>query len=303
VRTSYCVNTARGLLLAYSTPEQRHFLPLAGDTVRADFAGGALSADFCPLLRRGIARQIGFPARLAAAVRAKRPPSSIAQPLRDLFAPRLSQIASGDADGNEANRLRSAPLLKLRVARFLRDPAQHLARAPTFSRLEPRVTRTDLSRLPHAFVDHCMARAPAPPAALVLDREHAAAPTHGPQALAVSHHHDQRSGSLPLVLCDGPSPALVTACLRPGTRPPGRDKALRLGRRLASRRRPWPSPPSLVRGDRPCATPEGRAGLAQRRRTAFVFGVPGQPVLLRHAAPVRQDARPRCRQRTARARL
>ena len=202
--------------MAFSAPRGRYRA--------ADVAGGALSADFGPLLRWGIARQIGFPARLAAAVRAKRPPSSIAQPLRDLR-PAPLQIASGDADGNEANRLRSAPLLKLRVARFLRDPAQHLARAPTSPQLEPRVTRTDLSRLPHAFVDHCMARAPAPPAALVLDCEHAAAPTHGPQALAVSHHHDQRSGSLPLVLCDGPSPALVTACLRPGHGPRPRQGA------------------------------------------------------------------------------
>ena len=69
--------------MAYSTPEQLHFLPLAGYTVRADFEGGALSSDFGALLLRGLDRQIGFTERLAAAVRDKRHPSYIDHPLRD----------------------------------------------------------------------------------------------------------------------------------------------------------------------------------------------------------------------------
>jgi hypothetical protein len=92
--------------MPYSTPEQRHFPPLAGHTVRADCEGGALSADFGALLLRGIDRQLGFTERLAAAVHDKRHPSSIDHTLRDLCAQRISQIASGYADGNEANSLR-----------------------------------------------------------------------------------------------------------------------------------------------------------------------------------------------------
>ena len=78
-----------------STPEQLRFPPMAGYTVRADFDGGALSSDFGALLLRGINRQIGLTARLAAAVQDKRPPSSIDHTLRDLFAQRIYQIASG----------------------------------------------------------------------------------------------------------------------------------------------------------------------------------------------------------------
>ena len=76
-------------------PKQLCFPPVAGQTLRADFDGGALSSDFGPLLLRGIDRQIGLTARLAAAVHDKRHSSYIDHPLRDLFAQRIYQIASG----------------------------------------------------------------------------------------------------------------------------------------------------------------------------------------------------------------
>src|SRR5205823_1144740 len=61
--------------MLYSSPQQLCFPPVAGQTLRADFEGGALSSDFGPLLLRGIDRQIGLTERLAAAVHDKRHPS------------------------------------------------------------------------------------------------------------------------------------------------------------------------------------------------------------------------------------
>src|SRR4029434_2909932 len=118
--------------MTYSTPEQLSFHPVAGHTIRADFEGGALSSDFGALLLRGIDRQIGLTARLAAAVQDKRHLSYIAHSLRDLFAQRVYQIASGYADGNDANSLRHDPLFKLSVERLPLESAQDLASAPTF---------------------------------------------------------------------------------------------------------------------------------------------------------------------------
>ncbi len=130
---TYSVKTVRGLLLSYFTPEQLRFPPLPGQTVRADFDGGALSSAFGALLLRGIDRQIGLTERLAAAVHDKRHPSYTEHSLRDLFAQRIYQIASGYADGNDANSLRHDPMLKLSVERVPLEPAQDLASAPTFS--------------------------------------------------------------------------------------------------------------------------------------------------------------------------
>src|SRR5437763_16286395 len=140
--------------MGYSTPEQLSFPSIAGHTVRADFEGGALSSDFGVLLLRGIDRQIGLTARLAAAIHDTRHPSSIDHPLRDLFAQRIYQIASGYADGNDANSLRHDPMFKLGVERLPLEAPHDLASAPTFSRLEHQGDRKDLSRLTTACVAH-----------------------------------------------------------------------------------------------------------------------------------------------------
>src|SRR5687767_7337912 len=259
--------------MLYSTPEQLRFPPIAGLTVRADFEGGALSSDFGALLLRGIDRQIGLTARLAAAVRDKRHPSYIDHALRDLLAQRIYQIASGYADGNDANSLRHDPMFKLSLERVPLDPTQDLASASPFSRLEHSVTRPGLYRLTQAFVDHFLASYPEPPPAIVLDLDHSADPTHGQQELAFYNHHYRSYCYLPLFIFEGTSHALVTACLRPGTRPPGRENAMILVRLLAVLRRHWPQTHILVRGDSHFATPEVFEVLAHRRGIDFVFGL------------------------------
>jgi Transposase DDE domain group 1 len=285
--------------MRYSPPEHLRFPPMAGWTVRADFAGGALSADFGVLFLRGIDRQIGLTERLAAAVRDKRHPSDIAPPLRDLFAQRIDQIASGYADGTEANSLRHAPLFKLGVARPPLEPAQDLASGPPFSRLEHSVDRTDLYRLTQALVEHCIASYPAPPAAIVLDLDHSDAPPHGPQEFTFYNHYYRSYCSLPLCIFAGTSHALVTAGLRPGRRPVGAENAMIVVRLLSALRRHWPRPHILVRGDSHCATPEVIAVLAHRRHIDFVFGLASNAGLLRHATPGMQEARRLHQQRTA----
>jgi Transposase DDE domain group 1 len=212
--------------MSYSTPQQLRFPAIAGYTLRADFEGGALSSDFGALLLRGIDRQIGLTERLAAAMQDKRHPSYVDHPLRDLLAQRIYQIASGYADGNDANSLRHDPLFKLSVERPPLEPAQDLASAPTFSRLEHSVDRKDLYRLTRVLVDHFIASYPEPPAAIVLDLDHSDDPTHGQQEFAFYNNYYQNHCYLPLFIFEGTSHALVTACLRPGKRPTGAENAM-----------------------------------------------------------------------------
>ena len=108
--------------MRYSNPEPLCFPPVAGQTLRADFEGGALSSDCGALLLRGIDRQIGLTERLTAAIRDQRHPSYIDHPLRDLLAQRIYQLASGYADANDANHLRHDPMFKLGVERCPLDP-------------------------------------------------------------------------------------------------------------------------------------------------------------------------------------
>jgi hypothetical protein len=275
----------------HSTPKQLCFPPVAGQTLRADFEGGALSSDFGALLLRGVDRQIGLTERLAAAIHDKRHQSYIDHPLRDLLAQRIYQIASGYADANDANHLRRDPLFKLGVERSPLDAEQDLASAPTFSRLEHQIDRKDLYRLTRALVDHFIASYPEPPPAIVLDIDHSDDPTHGQQELTFYNHYYKNYCYLPLFIFEGTSHALVTAVLRPGIRPMGTENAMILVRLLAYLRRHWPHTHILVRGDSHFATPEVIDILAHRRRTDFVFGLAGNAVLLRQAAPTLQDAR------------
>src|SRR5215831_6114621 len=285
--------------MPYSSPKQLCFPPVAGHTVRADFEGGALSSDFGPLLLRGVDRQIGLTERLAAALRDKRHQSYVDHQLRDLLAQRIYQIASGYADGNDANSLRHDPIFKLGVDRLPLEPDHALASAPTFSRLEHSVDRKDLYRLPRAFVDHFIASYPEPPAAIVLDLDHSADPTHGQQEFAFYNHYYKNYCYLPLFVFEGTSHALVTACLRPGTRPTGAENAMILARLLSYLRHHWPRTHILVRGDSHFATPEVIDVIAHRRWTDFIFGLAGNAVLLRQAAPIIHEARRLHQQRAA----
>ena len=281
------------------SPKQLCFPPIAGQTIRADFEGGALSSDFGALLLRGIDRQMGLTERLAAAIHDKRHPSYIDHPLRDLLAQRIYQLASGYADANDANSLRHDPLFKLSVERPPLDPAHDLASAPTFSRLEHHIDRKDLYRLTRALVDHFIASYSEPPAAIVLDIDHSDDPTYGQQEFAFYNHHYQNHCYLPLFIFEGTSHALVTAYLRPGTRPPGAENAMILVRLLSYLRRHWPHTHILVRGDSHFATPEVIDVITSYRWTDFIFGLAGNAVLLRQAAPTLQEARRLYHQRVA----
>src|SRR5215813_13789041 len=285
--------------MPYSNPAQLCFPPVAGQTLRADFEGVALSSDFGALLFRGIDRQIGLTERLAAAIHDKRHQSYIDHPLRDLLAQRIYQIASGYAAGNDANSLRHDPAFKLGLDRRPLDPAHDLASAPTFSRLEHHIDHKDLYRLTRALVDHFIASYAEPPAAIVLDLDHSDDPTYGQQELAFYNHHYQNHCYLPLFIFEGTSHALVAAYLRPGTRPPGAENAMILVRLLSYLRRHWPHTHILVRGDSHFATPEVIDVITSYRWTDFVFGLAGNAVLLRHAEPVMQEARRLHQQYTA----
>jgi DDE family transposase len=288
--------------MADCSPKQLCFPPIAGQTIRADFEGGALSSDFGVLLLRGIDRQVGLTERLATAIHDKRHQSYIDHPLRDLLAQRIYQIAAGYADANDANSLRRDPMFKLGVERPPLDPTHDLASAPTLSRLEHQIDRQDLYRLTRAFVDHFIASYAAPPAAIVLDLDHSDDPTYGQQEFAFYNHHYQNHCYLPLFIFEGTSQALVMAALRPGTRPTGTENAMILVRLLSYLRRHWPHTHILVRGDSHFATPEVIDVITSYRWTDFVFGLAGNAVLLRQAASTIEAARHLQHQRVALAR-
>jgi Transposase DDE domain group 1 len=285
-----------------STPTQLRFPTMAGFTVRADFDGGAVSNDFGALLLHGADRQSGLIERLASAIDDQRHPSYIRHSLPDLLRQRIFQSACGYADGNDANSLRHDPAFKLAVGRAPLDSDNELASGPTFSRLENGLSRKDIYRLARAFVESFIASYAAAPKVIVLDMDHSEDRTHGQQELAFYNHYYGSHCYLPLFLFEGVSGKLITAVLRPGKRPTGRENAAIIGRVLRCLRQAWPDTHIVLRGDGHFSNPELMALCEDDERLDFLFGLTGNKVLLPAAEPLLVEARALHAQRCENAR-
>ena len=285
-----------------STSPQLRFPASAGFTIRADFDGGALSADFGAVLLRGIDLQTGLINRLVSAIHDKRHPSYIDHTLADLLRQRIFQTASGYADGNDANTLRRDPMFKLAVGRSPLDDGNDLASGPTLSRLENSVSRQDIYRLARSFVDAFITSYAKAPAVIVLDMDHSEDATHGQQELAFYNHHYGNHCYLLLFLFEGLSGKLITAVLRPGKRPTGRENAAIIGRVLHRLRAAWPETHIILRGDGHFSNPELMRLCQSDPNLDFIFGLAGNKVLSPKATPLVERARALHETRCANAR-
>lgn len=272
-------------------PTQLRFPAMAGFTVRADFEGGSVSSDFGALLMHGVDRQTGLIQRLAASIRDQRHPSYIDHSLNDLLRQRIFQTACGYVDGNDANSLRHDPAFKLAVERAPLDDNNALASGPTFSRLENSLSRRDIYRMARAFVDAFIASYASAPSLIVLDMDHSEDRTHGAQQLSLYNHYYQSYCYLPLFLFEGLSGKLITAVLRPGKRPTGRENAAIIGRVVRQLRQAWPETHLILRGDGHFSNPELMALCEKDARMDFVFGLAGNKALSPKAEPLLAEAR------------
>ena len=274
-----------------SISEPLRFPPVSGLTVRADFDGGALSSDFGPLILQGVNRQTGLIGGLAEAIHDARHPAYVDHQLPDLLAQRIYQIGCGYEDGNDANSLRSDPLFKLGVGRAPLNEDNHLASASTLSRLENAVSARDIYRMAQAFIDAFVASYATPPEVIILDMDHSEDPTHGQQAFTFFNRHYGHHCYLPLFVFEGLSGKFITAALRPGKTPTGAENAMIMKRVMKALRAIWPDTRFILRGDGHFSNPELMQLCLDDPHSDFIFGVGGNQVLNRLAAPLMSETR------------
>ncbi len=111
-----------------------------------DFEGGSQSSDAGLLLFREAERRLGVCRRLADAMPDRRDQSRIRHAMFELVMARSSAIACGREDGNDLDRLRYDPLMKLAVGRCPESGAP-LASQSTISRLENAPSKIEAARL------------------------------------------------------------------------------------------------------------------------------------------------------------
>ncbi len=190
---------------------------VARKKLTVDFLGGTQSSDAGLLLLRESERRLGVCRRLAAAMPDERDQSRIRHEMFELVMARAAGIACGYEDGNDHDRLRHDPLLKLAVGRSPQTGAA-LASQSTISRLENAPGKLAAARLTAALVDqYCASFAPGRERILDIDDTFCAA--HGGQQLAFwNAHHDERVFAT-MHVTDTARGAPVVAILRPAKTP------------------------------------------------------------------------------------
>jgi hypothetical protein len=182
--------------------------------------------------------------------------------LETLVRQRVFQIACGYEDQNDADTLRTDPLLKLVCGR-LPETGLDLASQPTFSRLENVVRATTCYRLALAvgalYLQERARLARAEPGGvpvrILLDLDGTDDPTHGNQEGTAYHGYYQQHMYFPLLVFDGDTNQLITAVLRPGNVHGSRGAVAVLKRIVRALRARWPAIPIEVRADSGFAVP------------------------------------------------
>ena len=232
------------------------FAPPATLPLAVDFRGGRLTSDGGWSWVAEADHALGLCAVLAAVLpdwRRRRGRHTVL----DLLRQRIYQIVAGYEDQDDADTLRTDPLLKLVCGRLpASDP--DLASQPTFSRFENAFSARDCYRLAEALGAVYLAEREREgvPTHIVLDLDSTDDPTHGKQEGSAYHGYYRQPMDHPLLVFDGERGQFITAILRPGTAHAGHG-ALAILRRLVRRLRArWPGVRIEVRADAGFAKPE-----------------------------------------------
>lgn len=173
--------------MSQSATETVSFASPSGVRLTVDFLGGQLTSDGGWSWVAEADGMLSLSEELAASVpdpRRRRGCHS----LHDLLRQRIYQITAGYADQNDADALRSDPLLKLVCGRLAEgDP--DLASQPTFSRLENSFSPQDCFRLAEALGEIYLRERErrGRPTHIVLDFDGTDDPTHGDQEGGADH--------------------------------------------------------------------------------------------------------------------
>jgi len=175
--------------------------------------------------------------------------------LETLLRQRIFQIACGYEDQDDADTLRSDPLLKLVCGRLPDGP--DLASQPTLSRFENAVDFKACYRLARALLTVYLQERERPtrPTHILIDADSTDDPTYGDQEGSAYHGYYQQHMYHPLLLFDGETDQLITAVLRPGTAHASRGIVGILKRVVRPMQARWPGVQIEFRGDSGFAIP------------------------------------------------
>jgi hypothetical protein len=262
--------------------------PVCGKPVVARFDGGQLSSDGGILLLAEVERRLCIAERLARCIEDPRAPDQIRHEVAEMIRFRALAIAAGYPDANDCDVLRRDAAFKMAVGR-LPETGADLCSQPTMTRLENLPGPVALKRMMAAMVELFCDSFEAAPRRILLDIDDTEDRVHGGQQLALWNAHYDSRCFLPIHIYEAASGKPVAVILRPGKTPDGAEVALVLRHVIGHIRARWPAVEIIVRGDSHYGRPEAMAW-CERNRVGYIFGLAGNPVLLRQVGPLAEDA-------------
>ncbi len=260
--------------------------------LEASFDGGRLTSDGGLVWLGEAEAVLGICAALAADVPEWRR-GRVQHSLDVLVRQRVFQIACGYEDQDDADTLRTDPLLKLLCGR-LPESEPALASQPTLSRLENAVRATSCYRLALSLA-HLYRRerervaGGRPPRRVLLDLDGTDVPTHGDQEGSAYHAYYGQHQYFPLLVFDGDTDQLVTAVLRPGNAHGSWGAVAVLKRLVRLLRAWWPDLRIELRADSGFAVP-ALYDWCEAAGIAYTIGLIPNPRLEALAAPLLGEA-------------
>ncbi len=258
--------------------------------LEAAFDGGRITSDGGLLWLAQTDRDLALCEAVAEHVPEWRGGRSVRHSLVTLVRQRVYQIACGYEDQNDADTLRTDPLLKLVLGR-LPETGADLASQPTLSRLENAPGARDCLHIARALLELYVRERgkDAAPKEVLLDFDATDDPAHGEQEGAFYHGYYGTRMYHPLLVFDGRTNQLITAVLRAGNTHASRGALAILKRIVGRLREAWPGVKIDIRADAGFAVPAVYEW-CEREGVGYTIGLISNPRLKMLAEPLLEKA-------------
>ncbi len=261
--------------------------------ITARFDGGNLTSDAGWLLFGSLDRQDRLCEDFSSCIADSRDQRYVRHEQLKLIRQRVFQIVAGYEDCNDADTLRSDPMLKT-VCDQLPESDPDLATQATFSRLENSVSKKDLMRLSRGFLQrYVRSLKKRRPDQVILDLDSTDDHTHGQQEFSFYHGYYRNHILHPLLIFDAVTGDLVTVVLRPGNKGAASHIVPILKRIVKAMRREVGKELQIeIRADSGFATPRLYEFCeSEENKLQYVIGLSRNPRLQRMVEPMLESTR------------
>ena len=232
----------------HATPDLPGLSPVHCTPLTAQFDGGRMSSDGGAIVLREIACRLHLAEAIATPIIDERDTARVRHTHAEMVTARMIAIACGYEDCDDLDTLRTDPAMKIACGRLPESGAELMSQ-PTLSRLENTPDWRTLARIGLRLIDVFTGSFRRAPGLIILDIDETCDPVHGEQQLSLFNAHYKTHCFQPIVIFDGLTGKPVTAILRPGKSPSGREIAAIVRHVVGRIRRAFPNTKILVRGD------------------------------------------------------